>query len=136
MAAPNIVNVTTIIGKTAVLAITNSATAIVANSAASGKVFKVHEVYKDMDGSLKLKSADGFWHHLERYSPVWISEPRCCVEDPPKAWSKVLVKFLNGEYKVARPGLIWMVQGNNGAESAIYGDMKGMVWYALPSGGE
>ena len=35
MAAPNIVNVTTITGKTAVLALTASAVAIVTNSAAS-----------------------------------------------------------------------------------------------------
>lgn len=45
MAAPNIVNVTTITGKTAVLAVTTSATAIVANSAASNKVFKVNALY-------------------------------------------------------------------------------------------
>lgn len=42
MAAPNIVNVTTIIGKTAVQAVTTSATAIVTNSAGSGKVFKIN----------------------------------------------------------------------------------------------
>jgi hypothetical protein len=42
MAAPNIVNVATITGKTAVLNATTSATAIVTNSAASGKVFKIN----------------------------------------------------------------------------------------------
>lgn len=41
MAAPNIVNVTSIYGKTGVLAVTTSATAIITNSAASGKVLKV-----------------------------------------------------------------------------------------------
>ena len=52
MAAPNIVNVATITGKTAVLAITNSATAIVTNSAASGKVFKVNALYvANVDGT-------------------------------------------------------------------------------------
>ena len=52
MAAPNIVNVTTITGKTAVLAITTSATAIVTNSAASGKVFKVNALYvSNVDGT-------------------------------------------------------------------------------------
>jgi hypothetical protein len=52
MAAPNIVNVTTIIGKTAVQAITTSATAIVENSAASGKVFKVNALYvANVDGT-------------------------------------------------------------------------------------
>lgn len=45
MAAPNIVNVTTIYGKTAVLAVSTSATAILTNSAASGKVLKVNTLY-------------------------------------------------------------------------------------------
>lgn len=52
MAAPNIVGVTTITGKTAVLAVTNSATAIVTNSAASGKVFKINSlVVANVDGT-------------------------------------------------------------------------------------
>ena len=51
MAAPNIVNVSTITGKTAVLAIGTSASAIVTNSAASGKVFKVNALYvANVDG--------------------------------------------------------------------------------------
>jgi hypothetical protein len=40
MAAPNIVNVTTIFGRTAVLAITTTATAILSNPAASNEVLK------------------------------------------------------------------------------------------------
>ncbi len=52
MAAPNIVNVATITGKTAVMAVTTSATAIVTNSAASGKVFKVNALYvSNVDGT-------------------------------------------------------------------------------------
>lgn len=52
MAAPNIVNVSTITGKTAVLAITNSATAIVTNSGSSNKVFKVNALYvANVDGA-------------------------------------------------------------------------------------
>lgn len=52
MAAPNIVNVTTITGKTAVQAVGTSATAIVSNSAASGKVFKVNALYvSNVDGA-------------------------------------------------------------------------------------
>lgn len=51
MAAPNIVNVATITGKTAVQTITTSATAIVNNSAASNKVFKVNALYvSNVDG--------------------------------------------------------------------------------------
>ena len=52
MAAPNIVNVAAMTGKSAVLAITTSATAIVTNSASSGKVFKVNALYvSNVDGT-------------------------------------------------------------------------------------
>jgi len=52
MAAPNIVDVATITGKTAVLAATTTATAIVTNSAASGKVFKINAlVIANIDGT-------------------------------------------------------------------------------------
>jgi len=52
MAAPNIVNVATITGKTAVQAVGTSATAIVTNSGGSGKVFKVNALYiANIDGT-------------------------------------------------------------------------------------
>jgi len=52
MAAPNIVNVSTITGKTAVQAVGTSATAIVTNSASSGKVFKINALYvSNVDGT-------------------------------------------------------------------------------------
>lgn len=52
MAAPNIVNVATITGKTAVQAVGTSATAIVTNSAASGKVYKINALYvSNVDGT-------------------------------------------------------------------------------------
>jgi len=52
MAAPNIVNVSTITGKTAVQAVGTSATAIVTNSASSGKVFKVNMIMiSNIDGT-------------------------------------------------------------------------------------
>ena len=52
MAAPNIVNVATITGKSAVQAIGTSAAAIVTNSASSGKVFKVNALYvSNVDGT-------------------------------------------------------------------------------------
>jgi hypothetical protein len=53
MAAPNIVNVSTIIGKTAVVNLTStSATAVVSNAASSGKVFKINSLYvSNVDGS-------------------------------------------------------------------------------------
>ena len=52
MAAPNIVNLATITGKTAVLVVTTTATAIVTNSAASGKVFKINALLiSNVDGT-------------------------------------------------------------------------------------
>lgn len=52
MAAPNLANVTTITGKTAVLAVTTSATAIVTNSAASGKVLRINTlIIANVDGT-------------------------------------------------------------------------------------
>ena len=45
MTAPNIVSVTTITGKTAVQAVGTSPTAIVSNTAGSGKVVKVNALY-------------------------------------------------------------------------------------------
>jgi hypothetical protein len=54
MAAPNIVNVTTIIGKTNVVNLTTTnATLVVENPAASGKVFKINSLYvSNVDGSV------------------------------------------------------------------------------------
>ena len=53
MAAPNIVNVTTITGKSAVVDLTTtSATAVVSNAASSGKVFKINSlVVSNVDGT-------------------------------------------------------------------------------------
>ena len=45
MAAPNIVNVATITGKTAQVAITTASTTVLNNAAASGKVMKVNSLY-------------------------------------------------------------------------------------------
>ena len=53
MAAPNIVNVTTIIGKTTYAALTTTLTTVLlANSAASGKVFKINSIMvSNVDGT-------------------------------------------------------------------------------------
>lgn len=51
MAAPNVVNVSIITGKTAVQAVGTSATAIVTNSSGSGKVLKINALYvSNVDG--------------------------------------------------------------------------------------
>ena len=52
MAAPNIVNVATITGKTAVQSVGTSAAALVTNASSSGKVFKVNALYiSNIDGT-------------------------------------------------------------------------------------
>lgn len=53
MAAPNIVNVSTITGKTVVVDLsTTNATLVVENTASSGKVFKVNSLYvSNVDGT-------------------------------------------------------------------------------------
>lgn len=52
MANPNIVNVTTITGKTAVQVVGTTATAIVSNAASSGKVLKINSlVISNVDGT-------------------------------------------------------------------------------------
>ena len=53
MAAPNIVNVTTITGKSATVALsTTSQTTLVSNASASGKVFKINMIQvANVDGS-------------------------------------------------------------------------------------
>lgn len=52
MAAPNLINSTAIYGKTAVLVIPATATALLTNSAASGKVLKINALYvSNVDGA-------------------------------------------------------------------------------------
>ena len=52
MAAPNMLNVSTILGKTAVVDLsTTNATLVVENTASSGKVFKINSLYvSNVDG--------------------------------------------------------------------------------------
>jgi|TARA_R100000455_G_C6272081_1_gene128641 hypothetical protein len=52
MAAPNLLNPTTITGKTALQAVGTSATAIVTNSSSSNKVLKINALYvSNVDGT-------------------------------------------------------------------------------------
>ena len=62
MAAPNIVNVSTITGKTAVLAVTTSQTAIVTNSSNSNAVVKVNSlILANINGSAATDSYVGIF---------------------------------------------------------------------------
>ena len=59
MAAPNLLNLTTATGKTAGLAVTTSATAIVSNAAASGKCLKINTlVVANITGSTATVTVD------------------------------------------------------------------------------
>ena len=63
MAAPNIVNVTTITGKSATVNLSSTAaTAVLSNAALSGKVFKVNSlVVANVDGSVAADITIGFY---------------------------------------------------------------------------
>lgn len=87
MAAPNIVNVTTITGKTAVQAVGTSATAIVTNSAASGKVFKVNALYvANVDGALSADLTVDLYRSSTAYRIAYT------VSVPPDASLDVITK--------------------------------------------
>ena len=76
MAAPNVVSVATITAKTAVQAIGTSPTAIVTNSASSGKVFKVNTLLiSNVDGSASADVTVDLYrsntaYHIIKTAPV------------------------------------------------------------------
>lgn len=62
MASPNIVNVTSIYGKTVGAALGTSSADILTNSAGSGKVFKVNAIYvANVDGTNNADATVGFY---------------------------------------------------------------------------
>jgi len=68
MAAPNIVNVTTITGKTAVLAVSTVATDIVTNSAASNKVYKINSLtISNIDGAASADITASVYRSTTQY---------------------------------------------------------------------
>jgi len=88
MAAPNIVNVSTIIGKTAKIALTStSQTTLVSNAASSGKVFKINmiqvanvdganaaDVTVDVHSAARVAGQPTRWSALSRFrlTPLWL----------------------------------------------------------------
>jgi hypothetical protein len=63
MAAPNIVSVATITGRTVGAALTTSSADIVTNSAASGKVFKINAIYvSNVDGTNNADATVAFYN--------------------------------------------------------------------------
>lgn len=71
MAAPNIVDVTTITGKTAVLAVTTTATAIVTNSSGSGKVLKVNALYATSSNATDVNLTIDLFRSSTAYNIVY-----------------------------------------------------------------
>jgi hypothetical protein len=72
MAAPNIVNVAIITGKTAVQAVGTSATAIVSNSAGSNKAFKVNALYvSNVDGTNNADITVDLFRSSVAYPIAW-----------------------------------------------------------------
>lgn len=74
MAAPNIVNVTTITGKTAGLSVTTSASAIVANSAGSGKVLKVNALYVSNIDGVNNADVDVIFYNSDNTTSYYIAK--------------------------------------------------------------
>ena len=77
MAAPNLKNPTTITGKTARYAVTASLASVLANGAASGKVFKINSIFcANVDGAnpadISVSIYDG---STDRYLAKTISVP-------------------------------------------------------------
>ena len=69
MANPNIVNVTDIKGKTAVLAVTTSITAIVSNPEASGAVYKINTlIVSNIDGTASVDATVDLFRSSVSYS--------------------------------------------------------------------
>lgn len=68
MAAPNVVTVATITGKTSVQAVTTSATAIVSNAAASGKLLKINSLLvSNIDGTNSADITVDFFRSATAY---------------------------------------------------------------------
>lgn len=89
MSAPNIVSVTTITGKSAVLAVPITATAIITNSAGSGKVIKVNALYC---GNVDATTAYDLTVDLYRSSVAYRLAPTISV--PAKSSLDVLSKAI------------------------------------------
>lgn len=87
MSAPNIVNVSTITGKTAVQLVGASAAAIITNSAGSGKVLKVNALYV---GNVDASTAYDLTVDLYRSSVAYRFGPAISI--PAKASLDVLIK--------------------------------------------
>lgn len=103
-----------------------------------GMIKKIREVKRDENGLIIFLVDGGLWDTLHCYevTPVWVSEPRCCVDDPPEETGRYLV--LRNTWAVA-------INHKYDAEDETWYDLevrdktkieKGDVWFSLPQGGK
>ena len=74
MSAPNIVNVTSIIGKTNAISLTNTNnTELVSNASGSNKVFKINSlIISNVDGSLNIAVTVNFNNQDNNKKTSWL----------------------------------------------------------------
>ena len=109
MAAPNVVNVATITGKTAVQAVGTSATAIVTNSSGSNKVLKVNALYvSNVDG------ANSFNITVDLYRGTTAYRLALTIPVPARATLEVITKPI---YLEEGDSLRLTASGNSGLEA-------------------
>ena len=76
MAAPNIVNVSTITGKSVTGALGTSTATLLQNSASSNKVFKINTILVSIvDGTYSATAAISLYDRTDRYIAIGISVP-------------------------------------------------------------
>lgn len=113
MAAPNVVNVATITAKTAVQTVGTSYAAVVSNSSASGKVFKVNTLLvSNVDGSATADISASLYRSATHYRLI------STAPIPPGSTLSIL------------PSSIYLEEGDDLQLSAsVAGDLEAVVSY-------
>lgn len=75
----------------------------------------------------------GYEVPLEICTPIWVSNERCCVDDPPKESGDYLVRGVR-KYKIETSEYQQVASFENGKWG--YAAHHGDVWYSLPNRGE
>ncbi len=93
--------------------------------------FKVQEVEREDDDEcspIYIKGNCGFRWLLSEVEPVWVTAPRCCVDDAPKEDGLYLVMFGNDVYLYSFINGKWYSKG----DVRYFSDNT--KWYELPRG--
>lgn len=115
MANPNIVNVTSIIGRTTQLAVTTTPTNIIANAAASGKIIKVNSLYiANIDGTLSADITVDLYRGAVAYPIAKVI--------PVVAGSTLVV--------ISKDGAIYLEEGDSlRCTASVAGDLQALASY-------